>query len=147
MLLSYSFVNKADSDFDSKVNREEWLAFARSWFLVMDEDLVGKLTCDQFLTKFRGVLTPASVADGRTKQTFGKDDAAAIIGEDFFKAMDSNHDDLLTSPEVTEAFARWFSQWSDPKTAVITQPDCGKRSTPCFPAPFFKPTNLISPAR
>jgi len=121
MLLSYSFINKADSDYSGKINQEKWLTFARSWFMVMDEDFVGKLTRTQFLAKFRGVLTPASIADGRTKQTFGQDDAAKIIGEDFFKALDRNQDGALTSQEVVDTFARWFADWSDPKAGILTQ--------------------------
>ncbi len=137
MLLSYSFVNKADSDFDGKINRDEWLSFARAWFLVMDEDLVGKLTRDQFLGKFRGMLTPASIADGRTKQTFGQDDAAAIIGADFFKALDQNHDDVITSQEVTDTFAQWFTKWRNPKTAVITEPALRKAFDALFTRTIF----------
>ena len=137
MLLSYSFVNKADSDFDGKINREEWLSFARSWFLVMDEDLVGKLTRDQFLEKFRGMLTPASIADGRTKQTFGRDDAGAIIGADFFKALDQSHDGVITSQEVTDAFAQWFTEWSNPKTGVITEPALRKAFDGLFTRTIF----------
>ena len=137
MLLSYSFVNKADSDFDGKINRDEWLSFARSWFLVMDEDLVGKLTRNQFLEKFRGMITPASVADGKTKQTFGRDDAAAIIGADFFKALDQNHDNVITSQEVTDTFAQWFTEWSNPKTAFITEPALRKAFDGLFTRTIF----------
>jgi hypothetical protein len=138
MLLSYSFVNKADSDFNGKVTKDEWLTFARSWFLVMDEDLVGKLTHDQFITKFRGLLTPASIADGRTKQTFGREDAAGVIGEDFFKAMDANQDGQLTSQEVTDTFARWFTAWSDPKTAILTEPILQRQFTALFTQSVFQ---------
>ena len=137
MLLSYSFVNKADSDFDGKISRDEWLSFARSWFLVMDEDLVGKLTRAQFLGKFRAMLTPASIADGRTKQTFGQDDAAAIIGADFFKALDQNHDGVITSQEVTDTFAQWFTEWSAPKTAVITEATLRKAFDALFTRTIF----------
>ncbi|MEO6994638.1 MAG: CotH kinase family protein [Lacunisphaera sp.] len=137
MLLSYSFVNKADSDFDGKISRDEWQSFARGWFLVMDEDLVGKLTRNQFLGKFRAMLTPASIADGRTKQTFGPDDAAAIIGADFFKALDQNHDGVITSQEVTDTFAQWFTEWSNPKTGVITEPALRKAFDGLFTRTIF----------
>jgi len=122
MLLSYSFVNKADSDYDNKLTKDEWMTFARAWFVVMDEDLVGKLTRDQFVEKFRTILTPASGIDGRTKQSFGKDDAAGMIGRDFFKAMDRNQDGFLVSDEINETFAQWFAEWSSSKPATITQP-------------------------
>jgi spore coat protein CotH len=123
MMLSYSFVNKADTDLDGKVTKDEWVSFGRTWFLVMDEDYVGKLSRDQFLVKFRNLLTPPSIADGKTKQTFGHDDAPAIIGRDFFNSLDRNHDGQITVDEVTDCFAQWFAEWSNPKTGVITEPD------------------------
>ncbi len=121
MLLSYSFINKADTDLDGKVSRDEWLAFARTWFLVMDEDYTGQLTPDQFLAKFRLLITPVSIADGRTHQTYGKDDPAGIIGRDFFAAMDDDHEGKLTQEKMTRAFDRWFTAWSDPKTGRLVQ--------------------------
>lgn len=138
MLLSYSFINKADSDFTGKITRDEWLTFARSWFLVMDEDLVGKLTRDQFITKFHALLAPASVADGRTKQTFGRDDPARIIGQDIFKVMDGNEDGQLTSQEVIDTFGRWFAAWSNPKSAILTQPALQKGFTTLFSRSVFQ---------
>ena len=138
MLLSYSFVNKADTDFDSKLSREEWLAFARSWFFVMDEDLVGKLNRDQFVEKFRIIVTPASGIDGRTKQSFGKDDAAAIIGGDFFRAMDRNQDGFLTGDEIVETFTQWFPQWASGKTPIITQPALQKGFNTLFSQTTFQ---------
>ncbi len=121
MLLSYSFVNKSDSDLDGKVSREEWLDFARAWYFAMDENQAGQLTREEFITKVRLLVTPPSIMDGRSKQTFGKDDAAALIGRDLFNAMDGNHDEHLTRDELVGAFDRWFKAWSDPKSARLTQ--------------------------
>lgn len=121
MLLSYSFVNKADADFNGKVSREEWEAFARSWFFAMDEDQAGQLTRDQFITKVRLLVTPPSIIDGRSRQTFGKEDAAAAIGGDLFAAMHGDRPGALTREEFTDAFSRWFTEWSDPKTKSLTQ--------------------------
>ena len=121
MLLSYSFVNKADSNFDGKVSRDEWELFARGWFFVMDEDQAGRLTRDQFIDKVRLLVTPPSIVDGRSRQTFGKEDAAALIGGDLFTAMHGDRDGPLTREEFTSTFARWFTEWSDPKTKSLTQ--------------------------
>jgi hypothetical protein len=121
MLLSYSFVNKSDSDQDGKVTREEWLDFARAWFFAMDEDQAGQLTRVQFIDKVRQLVTPASMVDGHSRQTFGKEDAAGMIGRDLFAAMDENHDDHLTRDELVGAFDRWFKNWSNPKSARLTQ--------------------------
>ncbi len=121
MLLSYSFVNKADADFDRKLTKEEWLGFARSWFLVMDEDYTGQLTRDQFMVKVRLFVTPPSVIDGKTTQTFGHEDPAGTIGQDLFTAIDANRDGRLTMDEFQAAFASWFNAWSDPKSGRLME--------------------------
>jgi len=121
MLLSYSFVNKADTDFDGRISRDEWESFARAWFFMMDEDQAGQLTRDQFIAKVRLLVTPASITDGRSHQTFGKEDAAAAIGGDLFTAMHGTQPGPLTREEFTGTFARWFTEWSDPKTKSLTQ--------------------------
>ncbi|HVT72865.1 MAG TPA: CotH kinase family protein [Lacunisphaera sp.] len=121
MLLSTSFVNKADSDFDEKVTREEWQAFARSWFIVMDEDYTGRLSREQFIAKARQVITPPSLLDGRTRETFGGVDAAGLIGGDLFTSLDADRDGRLTQDEMVASFGRWFDDWrgADP---VLKQP-------------------------
>jgi hypothetical protein len=138
MLLSYSFIAKADTNLDEKVTREEWLTFARTWFLVMDEDQAGFLTRDQFIAKVRQLITPASIVDGRTKQTFGHDDAAALIARDFYAAMDEGHDDRLTSEELSAAFDRWFASWREPKTGVLTQAALQQGFTALFSQSVFQ---------
>ncbi len=138
MLLSYSFINKADTDLDGKVTKDEWLAFARAWFMAMDEDFTGRLTREQFMSKVRLLITPPSIADGHTKQTFGRDDPAGVIGQDFFAAMDANHDDQLTQEELAKTFARWFTDWSDPKTGRLTQDLLQRGFTALFPRSVFQ---------
>ncbi|MEJ1971639.1 MAG: CotH kinase family protein [Lacunisphaera sp.] len=59
VLLSYSLINKADGNQDDKVTAAEWHDFANSWFVIMDEDSVGRLTRDQFIAKIRLLVTPA----------------------------------------------------------------------------------------
>jgi hypothetical protein len=138
MLLSYSFIYKADTDLDGKVTKEEWLAFARAWFMAMDEDFTGRLTRQQFMSKVRLLITPPSIADGRTKQTFGRDDPAGVIGQDFFAAMDANHDGQLTPEELTNVFAGWFAAWSDPKTGRLTQDMLQRGFTALFSRSVFQ---------
>ncbi len=138
MLLSYSFINKADTDLDGKVTKAEWLTFARVWFMVMDEDYAGQLSRQQFIDKVRLVVTPTSIADGRTKQTFGRDDPAGEIGQDFFAAMDTNHDGQLTQEELTAAFGRWFADWSDAKTGLLTQDRLQRGFTALFTKSVFQ---------
>ena len=121
MLLSYSFVDKADTDFDRLVTRDEWLAFAHAWFIAMDEDFVGQLTHDQFIGKVRQLVTPTSMKDGHSRQTFGHDDPAGAIGESLFAVIDANKDGKLTPDEFTAAFDHWFTSWSDPKTKRLTE--------------------------
>ena len=83
-------------------------------------------------------MTPVSGIDGRTKQSFGKDDAAAEIGRDFFKAMDQNQDGFLTSDEIIASFTQWFPQWASGKPAVITQPALQKGFNTLFSRTTFQ---------
>jgi Ca2+-binding EF-hand superfamily protein len=121
MLLSYSFVNKADTDFDGQISREEWKYFARAWFFVMDEDQTGSLTRDQFIDKVRLLVTPVSITDGRTRQTFGKDDPASMIGGQLFAILDRNHDGTVTKEEFGATFDDWFDAWTKGKSPALTQ--------------------------
>jgi hypothetical protein len=121
LLLSNSFVNRADRNDDQRVSQAEWLGFAQGWFTVLDEDFAGQITRDQFLAGFRLFLTPPSVIDGRTRQTFGRDDPPALIGGELFADMDRDHDGVLTRAEFLEAFKRWHTDWSDPKTKLMAE--------------------------
>lgn len=121
MLLSYSFVLKADRNDDQRVTRDEWLDFARSWFTVMDENFAGQLSRTQLIDKFRWFVTPPSMRDGKSRQTYAKEDPAEVIGGQFFAEMDQNHDGKVTRDEFVGAFDRWFTQWMDPKTKQLTQ--------------------------
>ena len=121
MILSYSFVNKADRHDDRKLTRDELLDFIRSWYIIMDEDSAGMISRPQFIAKFRNFIAPPSLRDGRTRQTFGKEDAPALVGGDLFDAMDKDHDGQLTREEFMGAFDAWFTAWCDPKTKLLTE--------------------------
>jgi hypothetical protein len=153
VLLSHSLINKADGNQDEKVTAEEWHAFAISWYVIMDEDSIGRLTRDQFIAKIRLLVTPPSVIDGRTKQTFGQDDAAADIGGDFLKVIDTDHDGYVTREEMTAAFDRLFAEWTaGTKPAKLTQPILEKGLTAFLSKSIFQAdqtyiaTNQAKPA-
>lgn len=121
-LLSHSLIAKADGNGNDKVSAEEWHAFARSWFVIMDEDITGSLTRDQFIAKVRLLVTPPSVIDGHTMQTFGHDDAAAMIAGDFLKVIETDHDGHVSSDEMVAGLDQLFAKWAEGKPAVLTQP-------------------------
>ncbi|WP_415910289.1 hypothetical protein [Oleiharenicola sp. Vm1] len=121
MMLSYSLVLKADRDDDQSVTRDEWLDFARGWFTVMDENYAGQVTRAQFIEKFRWFVTPPSMRDGKSRQTYGKDDPAEIIGDEFFAEMDQDRDGNVAREEFAGAFARWFDRWGDARTHRLAQ--------------------------
>jgi hypothetical protein len=120
MLLAYSLVNKVDTNDDRKLTSDEWNGFARTWFINIDEDQAGVITLDQFTARMRLFVTPPSVLDGKTQQTFGRDDAAAIVARQFFAALDSNHDTKLSREEFTAGFGAWYNAWgaAPPKTLL-----------------------------
>lgn len=120
MLLAYSLVNKVDTNDDRKLTPDEWNGFARTWFINIDENQAGVITLDQFTARMRLFVTPPSVIDGRTQQTFGRDDPAAIVAQQLFAALDSDHDAKLSREEFTTGFGQWYSAWGavPPKTLL-----------------------------
>ena len=145
VLLSYSLIAKADSDQDDKVTAEEWHDFANSWYIVMDEDQAGRLTRDQFIRKIRLLVTPPSVIDGRTIQTFGQEDAAAEIGGDFLRVIDVDHDGFVTREKMTAAFDRLFVEWTGRKTSPLTQPVLQKGLSAFFSKSVFMADQTFIP--
>jgi len=123
LLLSYSFVNKADHNDDQKLSRDEWLEFARAWFFMMDEEHPAEIARDQFLTSFRNLVTPPSVRDQRSTQTFGGDDAPAILGRDFYAVVDRKAAGRVSQAEFVEAFSGWFAAWQQGKHPWLTRED------------------------
>jgi Ca2+-binding EF-hand superfamily protein len=121
LLLSNSFVNKADANDDQKLTRDEWLNFANAWFRVMDEEQTDSLTRAQFVAKLRDLVSPPSIRDGRSRQSFGKEDASTFIAQDFFATLDQDQDEKITRDEFVGAFGRWFDLWREPKTPQLTQ--------------------------
>ncbi len=123
LLLSYSFVNKVDRNGDLTLSREEWLDFARAWFLVIDENYAGEITLTQFTASVRYLIAPPSMRNPKVQQTFSGDDAAAQIAGDLWRAMAPHRrEDRVDRDEFVASFAAWFSTWSDPKIPQLTQP-------------------------
>ncbi|HET7537806.1 MAG TPA: CotH kinase family protein, partial [Candidatus Didemnitutus sp.] len=121
LLLSYSLVNKADTNDDRKLTRDEWNGYIRAWFIIMDEDQAGQLTPGQFATQVRLLVTPPSVLDGRSRQTFGKDDPAGLVAHDLFAALDQNHDGVLSREEFTSGFDLWYTNWGGTPKDLLTE--------------------------
>ena len=142
MLLSYSFVNKADRNEDLKISRDEWLDFARAWFLVIDENYAGEITHDQLTASVRNLVTPPSMRNPRAKQTFSGDDAASLIAQDIWNAMNPNHAERVSRDAFTATFATWFAAWSDPKNPQLTQPVLEHRFETLFTRSVFEADQL-----
>jgi hypothetical protein len=142
MLLSYSFINKVDRNEDLKLSKTEWLDFARAWFIVIDDNYAGEVTRDQLTASVRNLITPQSMRNPRAKQTFSGDDAASLIAQDFWNAMDQNHDERVSREEFVATFDAWFTAWSDPKTAQLTQPLLEKSFESLFTRSVFEADQL-----
>lgn len=112
LLLSYSFVNKSDRDDNQLVTRDEWLGFARSWFISLDTTGARQVSRERFIDGFRRVVTPNAVSDGRTRQKFGDADPAVVLGGDFFAELDQDRDAKATRDEFIAAHERWLERWS-----------------------------------
>lgn len=136
MLLSYSFVNKSDRDDDQRVTRDEWLGFARSWFISLDTTGSGKLSRARFIDGFRRMVTPNAVSDGRAKQTFAGEDPAAIMGGDYFAAIDPDGDDFATRDEFVAAHGKWMDGWAG-KAGTLAREEIESGLTGLFSTTVF----------
>ncbi len=142
LLLSYSFVNKVDRNEDLKLSKTEWLDFARAWFLVIDDNYAGEVTREQLTTSVRNLITPPSMRNPRAKQTFSGDDAASLIAQDLWNAMNQNHDERVSREEFVATFASWFTAWTGPKSPQLTQPILEKRFESLFSRSLFAADQL-----
>jgi hypothetical protein len=142
MLLSYSFVNKVDRNEDLKLSKTEWLDFARAWFVVIDDNYAGEVTREQLTTSVRNLITPPSMRNPRAKQTFSGDDAASLIAQDIWNAMNQNHDERVSREEFVATFDSWFTAWTDPKSPQLTQPILEKRFESLFSRSVFEADQL-----
>jgi len=136
MMLSYSLVYKSDRDDDSKVTREEWSDFASGWFTIMDDGHTGQIRREQFLDKFRWFVTPPSMRDGKSRQTYGTDDPAAVIGGQFFAEMQADARGLVSREEFVAAFDRLYTRWTGAAKA-LTQPLIDTGLEKMIPATVF----------
>lgn len=137
MMLSYSLVYKCDRDDDSKVTREEWSDFATGWFTIMDDEHTGLISHDQFIDKFRWFVTPPSMRDGKSRQTYGADDPSAVIGGQFFAEMQPDANGRVNREAFVAAFDRIFSRWSGAANKPITQPQIDAGLEKMIPVAVF----------
>lgn len=60
LLLAARFVTAADKDNDDTITQQEWTALADDWFQKLDPNNTGKVSREDFASKFRTLLPPPS---------------------------------------------------------------------------------------
>jgi hypothetical protein len=148
LLLSHSFINKADKNNDQRLSRDELAEYARVSFIVMDEDYLGYLTGAHLLNGIRNLITPASLLDGRTRQTFRDQDPAKLFTERLLQSVPPANPDQITREEFIAMFVRWSDTWPSAKARQLTQKELQQGLTAFLGDPRFKADQTyISPTK
>ena len=116
-----------DKNEDKKLSKDEFAAVAEAWFDTLDPAKSGRLSLDQFSTKFATLLP-------RTQQGFGP---GTFISQGLFAASDIDKDGSLTRSEWTESFAKWFDRWDAKKLGAVDEPTLVAGFNKAWPQPRF----------
>ena len=141
-MLATQMLAQGDKNADQKLSKEEMSALADAWFDKLDPDKVGKLTQEQFSSRFGGLL-PAPQnppGGGRGGRGFG-----GFIGGGLFTATDTNKDGSLTRAEFKSAFEKWADTFDADKSGALTQEKLVAGLNAALPRPNFGPREPLPP--
>lgn len=126
--------SQADRDGDKKVSTAEFSGLADQWFDALDSDKRGKLSQDQFTSKFDSILPvaeqpaggrPGGGGRGAGGQRGGNEGMGfgpgRFIGGGIFSAADADKDESLTRAELKSAFAKWYADMDTEKSGAVTE--------------------------
>src|SRR5262245_46615981 len=107
--LATQMVAQGDKNSDQKISKQEMSELAEAWFDKLDTQKAGKLTQEQFTSRFGDLLPapqnpPGGVAPGAGRGPGGGRGFGGFIGGGLFTATDSDKDGSLTRAEFKSAF-------------------------------------------
>jgi len=114
---------QADTNADQRLNRDELVRLANTWFDQMDTEKAGRLAQSEFATRFamiqnqlggRGARGAGPGAGG-----FGGGGRGGV-GPALFTAADTNRDGAVARDEFSARFAAWFDTWDSTKAGALS---------------------------
>lgn len=146
MILTQQMLEQADQNDDRRLTKSEFGALAETWFNKLDPDRTGKVSQEQFIARFEGLLPPpqgfgppgggpqGGQRPGGGRGGFGP---AMVLGPALFGATDTDKDGSLTRSELQDTFAKWFSDWDRGKRGVLTEDSLRAGLAGVLPQPNF----------
>ena len=148
-----ALLSAADVNHDQKLSQEEMTAVANGWFDTLDADKAGKLTPQEFSSRFATLVagpnagagplapaapgTPPAGAPGGAPAEGGggRGGGRGGVGPTLFTAADTNKDGVLTRDEFRATLERWFGEWDSAKTGALTADQLAAGLTAALPQP------------
>jgi len=149
-----ALLSAADLNHDQKLSKDEMTAVANGWFDALDADKAGKLTPQEFSSRFAALVAgpnagagPVAPAAPGTPPTAGAPGGAPAeggggrgggrggVGPTLFTAADTNKDGVLTRDEFRATLERWFGEWDTAKTGSLTADQLAAGLTAALPQP------------
>ena len=148
MFIAGSMVSQADTNRDQLVSAQEFVALADAWFDKLDSDRSGKVSQQQFVTRFGEILAsdraPGPGGGGERGGVGpgpgggpGGFNPAIFLAPGLFTALDANKDGSVTRVEVTSGFAKWYADWDADKSNGLTEDKIRAGLNKVLPGPSF----------
>ena len=146
-MLAVQMMAQGDKNSDQRLTKEEMGALADVWFDKLDSDKAGKLTQEQFASRF-GELLPAPAnppGDGPPGGGRGPSGGrggrgpGGFIGGGLFTATDADKDGSLTRAEFKSAFEKWAVDFDTDKSGALNQEKLVAGLNGVMPRPNFGP--------
>ena len=114
IVLAPEWLQRADTDKDGKVTRDEWLSLASKWHSAWSKE--GKLGLNELRTGIEAGFPPPEGI--RPPEEPGP---GAMMCRTFLNAMDEDKDGQITHKEFQACFAKWFERWAPDGTLDETR--------------------------
>lgn len=115
LTLARQLLAQADTDRDGRITRAEFAALAPLWFARLDADGAARLSREEFVLRFDGIIAPRFDSPRR-----GNRAAAASNALGLFQLADRNADAALEPAELAQALADSFMAWDADRDGQLT---------------------------
>ncbi|MBL9199417.1 MAG: c-type cytochrome [Opitutaceae bacterium] len=106
LTLARQLLAQADADGDGRIGPAERAAIAPLWFARLDADGAARVSREEFLLRFDGIIAPRFDSPRRYNRA-----AAASNALGLFELADRDRDAALDRAELDQALAGWFAAW------------------------------------